>query len=77
MKEYRIGIDFESISVIVRNELEEDLKYLMADLEGVHENKRGRIFSIDYEEDVKKITKMIKAFDRVIKYYSPPSLKDD
>ena len=77
MKEYRIGIDFESISAIVRNELEEDLKYLMADLERVHESKKGQIFSTDYEEDVKKSTKMIKAFDRVLKYYSPPSFSDD
>jgi hypothetical protein len=64
-----IEVDSDQLNTIVRADLKLLLESLEDDLSRNEANKRGSIFSMDFEEDQKEIKKHIKAFKRVLKYY--------
>lgn len=74
MSKVTIEIEQEQIDAIIRTELKDFIGYFEADLARCEENKKGAIFSMDYEEDRKELKKHIKAFKRVLKYFSGEGL---
>lgn len=64
-----IEVQQEQLSAIVKADLLDMLDCLTKDLERVKENKKGSVFSMDYDEDRKELKKHIKSFKRVLRYY--------
>ena len=60
-----IEICDEQLHAIVIKELSEQLSYLKEDLE---EGKVG-VFSFDWDEERKKVKRLIKALERVLDWY--------
>jgi len=64
-----IEVEQEQLNIIVKTDLGLMLDSLEKDLARVENNKKGSIFSLEYEEDRKEIKKHIKSFKRVLRYY--------
>ena len=64
-----ITITPEQMDSIIAQGLAEDLSSLEEDLENVHERKKGIVFSVVYEEDVKQLQAVIDAYKLVLSHY--------
>lgn len=64
-----IEVEQEQLNIIVKADLKMMLDCLESDLARAKENKNGRTFSLDYDEDRKELKKHIKSFKRVLRYY--------
>ena len=60
-----IEICDEQLNDIVVKELSAQLSYLKAD----YEDGRVGVFSFDWDEDRKKVKRLIKALERVLEWY--------
>lgn len=69
----KLDLNMESVYDILTKVLLTDLELLEADLKEVKRTEKGWIFSKDWEEDVKEITKLRKAMVKVLGYYGTPS----
>jgi hypothetical protein len=68
----KVTIDIDE-EALVPKVLAQGIQQFEQDLEGYKSGNRFiAIFDIDPEKDKKEIKKHIKAFKRVMKYYSPP-----
>lgn len=65
----KIDITTDQMDKIIAQGLAEDLRWIEKDLELVHENKKGFVFSVVYEEDVKELMWAIKAYKKVLAFY--------
>jgi len=65
----RLLVDEESFDKTMTTRLIESRAFLFKDLEQVKTDQRGFVFHHDYETDVREITKHLKAFEVVIRYY--------
>ena len=68
MSKITVELDSEAIDQVIVDQLFESRLSLLKD----YESGTGHVFSLDTAEDRKQIRKMIKAFERVIKWYSVP-----
>lgn len=64
-----ITITPEQMDCIVAKGLAEDLYWIEKDLEHVHETKKGRVYSVVYEEDVKQLQAVVDAYKLVLSHY--------
>ena len=64
-----ITITPDQMYSIIAQGLAEDLSSLEEDLQNVHERKKGIVFSVVYEEDVKELMWAIKAYKKVLAFY--------
>lgn len=65
----KINITPDQMDSIIVQGLAEDLRWIEKDLERVHEIKKGRIYSVVYEEDVKELQTVIDAYKLVLSHY--------
>ena len=67
---YNIKVDVESAAEIVYKILKDDIKELKKILVKMEETGEANgMFSWDYDEDEKKITKLIKHLEKASEYY--------
>jgi hypothetical protein len=78
MRRIEISIDEETMDDILEQGLLDMRRNLKADYESRKNGTGMAIFDRDMSEDMRKMRKMLKAFDRVIKYCTPPAeLKEE
>jgi hypothetical protein len=65
----KIEITPDQMDSIIAQGLAEDLDSLEKDLERAHKNKRGFVYSVVYEEDVKELMWAIQAYKKVLAFY--------
>jgi hypothetical protein len=68
MSKITVELDAEAIDQVIVDQLFDARSSLLKD----YESGTGRVFSLDTDEDRKLIRKTIKAFERVISWYSVP-----
>lgn len=64
-----ITITPEQMDSIIAQGLAEDLHWIEKDLKNVHETKKGRVYSVVYEEDVKQLQAIVDAYKLVLSHY--------
>lgn len=64
-----LDIDDDCINAIVKKDLNEVLSSLRMSMKRIKKEKRGFVFSVDYDEDVFKVGRMINALKMVVEYY--------
>lgn len=68
MSKITVELDSEAIDQVIVDQLFASRSSLLKD----YESGTGHVFSLDTDEDRKLIRKTIKAFERVISWYSVP-----
>lgn len=66
---YNVKLSADAADELVASVLSKDLANLKRDLKKVRKNKKGFVFSMDYEEDSVEIKKLITSYESVLEYY--------
>lgn len=66
---YTVKLSADAADELVASVLSEDFTNLKKDLKKVRKDKKGFVFSMDYEEDSIEIKKLITSYKQVLEYY--------
>lgn len=66
---YTVKLSTDVADELLVSVLSEDLANLKRDLKKIKKDKKGFIFSTDYEEDIEETNKLIAAYKSVLEYY--------
>ena len=69
MRKVMVPLDWDTVDNIVCMEMQEMKKSLEEYLVQVKENKKGTVFDMDYEKDMKQIKEHIDACEKIYAYF--------
>lgn len=68
----KVDIDDECVSKILAEDLKWHINNFKKDIKRAKAGERTSIFSTDKDEDIKEMTRMMKAMKTVLEYYTVP-----
>ena len=69
MSKFLLSVDWDSAQSLLISILKDNLDNLRNDWDKVYKEKRGYVFSADYEEDISEISAHISAIKKIIRYH--------
>lgn len=66
---YNLQVDWEAMEPLIKTVLKDDMAQLRKDLAYIKKTKKGFVFSLDWEEDVEIINKLLHSMKVVTRYY--------